>query len=169
MAGLLAWSLAFVSKPVGEGYAMRSFMHLVNLPIHEAGHVFFSPFGDRLTSLGGSLFQLLLPLGLAAHQLLRSRDPLGSAVCLWWHGQNYQDLAPYIADAREMVLPLLGGNTGRTAPYGFHDWNFLLTEQGLLQHDRAIAGAFAAAGSAIMLLSVAWGLAVLLSPRREAG
>jgi hypothetical protein len=158
-----------MSRPVSDGYAMRSFMHLVNLPIHEAGHVLFRPFGDYLTSLGGSLLQLLLPLSLGAYQLLRSRDPLGSAVCLWWHGQNYHDLAPYIADAREMVLPLLGGNTGRTAPYGFHDWNFLLAEKGLLQHDRAIAGAAAAAGSVIMLLSVAWGAAVLLSHRREAG
>ena len=29
-------------------------------------------------------------------------------------------------------LPLLGGNTGETTPYGFHDWEYLMTEAGKL-------------------------------------
>jgi len=36
-----------------------SFLHVVSLPFHETGHVIFSPFGDLMTSFGGSLAQVL--------------------------------------------------------------------------------------------------------------
>jgi hypothetical protein len=32
---------------------------VINLPFHEAGHILFSPFGDFLMTLGGSLTQVL--------------------------------------------------------------------------------------------------------------
>ena len=41
---------------------LGSFWHLVNLPFHEAGHILFRPFGRLMTSLGGSITQLLMPL-----------------------------------------------------------------------------------------------------------
>jgi len=102
-------------------------MHLVNLPFHEGGHVVFSFFGSRLlTSLGGSLMQLIIPLTCAAVLLFRTRDPFGAALAVWWLGESFVDLAPYIADARALSLTLLGGGTGATTPYGFHYWNFIL-------------------------------------------
>ena len=33
----------------------------VNLVIHEAGHLIFSPFGEFMTIAGGSLFQVIMP------------------------------------------------------------------------------------------------------------
>ncbi len=162
---LLVWGCSFALGPaeVRYGYAMRSFMHLVNLPFHEAGHVFFGLLGSRLlTSLGGSLMQLIIPLACAAVLLLKTRDPFGAAIALWWLGESLIDLAPYIADARALALPLLGGNTGATAPYGFHDWNFILSETGSLGKDLLFARAAGVAGAAVMALSIAWGAAVLL-------
>lgn len=170
---LLVWGCNFALGPseARYGYAMRSFMHLVNLPFHEAGHVFFGLAGSRiLTSLGGSLMQLLIPLTCVAVLLLKTRDPFGAAVALWWLGESLVDLAPYIADARALALPLLGGNTGATAPYGFHDWNYILSEAGALDRDLLLAEAAGAAGAAVMVVSIAWGAAVLLrsSGRRSA-
>jgi hypothetical protein len=52
---------------------------------------------------------------------------------------------------------LLGGNFGHSAPYGFHDWQYLLTESGLLQYDHFLAKAAFVTGAAIMLLSLSWG------------
>lgn len=167
---LFTWSWWFILSPIENGYAGRSFMHLVNLPFHEAGHVFFGVFGSRfVTSMGGSLMQLLVPLACSFVLLVKTRDPFGSSAALWWLGNNFIDMAPYIDDARSMSLPLLGGNTGASAPYGFHDWNFILTETHLLEHDHLLAGISQAAGSLLMILAAIWGAAVLERAARAAG
>lgn len=170
LAILFVWSWWFILSPIESGYAARSFMHLVNLPFHEAGHVFFRVFGSRLvTSMGGSLMQLIVPGVCSVVLLVKTRDPFGAAVGLWWVGNNFIDMAPYIGDARSMSLPLLGGNTGSIAPYGFHDWNFILTETHLLENDRLLAGVSHAAGSILMILAAAWGAAVLVRAARASG
>ena len=64
------------------------------------------------------------------------------------------------------MAPLLGGNHGRNAPYGFHDWQFILGETGLLKMDHAIARAAYWAGIAGMALALAWGLFVLFNEYR---
>ena len=38
-----------------------SFLDLVDLPIHETGHLLFRPFGEFMMIAGGSLFQVLFP------------------------------------------------------------------------------------------------------------
>ena len=109
-------------SPIDKNYANESYMHLVNLPFHEAGHIFFRPFGSFMTSLGGTIGQLLMPLICLSVLLVKTRDTFGAAVTLWWFGQNFFDIAPYINDARSLSLPLVGGNFGHSSPYGFHDW-----------------------------------------------
>jgi hypothetical protein len=59
---LLIWGWKFILTPMATNYAGNSFFHLVNLPFHEAGHLFFQLFGRWMTSLGGTLGQLLIPL-----------------------------------------------------------------------------------------------------------
>ncbi len=162
LIALFVWSFWFILSPLESNYAGRSFMHLVNLPFHEAGHVIFRIFGSSLlTSLGGSLGQLIMPVVCLLVLLLKTKDPFGASVSLWWLGGNFLDLAPYINDARALRLPLLGGNTGASAPYGFHDWNYILSELHLLEHDNAIARLSSAAGTILMLLAFVWGGAVL--------
>ena len=88
----------------------------------------------------------------------RSRGEIRrSAVGLWWLGENFLDIAPYINDARAGRLPLLGGNTGHSAPYGFHDWAYLLGESGLLPWDHALARGSHLLGAMIMTLALVWG------------
>jgi hypothetical protein len=67
------------------------------------------------------------------------------------------DLAPYINDARSLTLPLLGGNTGKTSPFGFHDWEFILRETGLLRYDHFIASLAYHLGTVLMFCAFAWG------------
>ena len=153
---LLFWSWKFIFTSIAANTAGKSFFHLVNLPFHEAGHVFLRPFGALLTSFGGTLGQLVMPLICIGVFLLRTRDTFAAAVSFWWFGENFLDIAPYIADARAGVLPLVGGNTGRSSPYGFHDWEFLLTETGLLRYDHTLARMAHGFGSIIMLLALAW-------------
>jgi hypothetical protein len=156
LLGLIIWSWQLMGPSIESNAAGNSFLHGVNLPFHEAGHIIFRPFGAFITSLGGTLSQLLMPLICMGVLLLKTRDPFGASVALWWFGENFLDIAPYMNDARAGQLPLLGGNFGHSAPYGFHDWQYLLTESGLLQYDHILAKAAFLMGSIIMLLSLLW-------------
>ncbi|MDU9048927.1 MAG: hypothetical protein Q3M30_08740 [Candidatus Electrothrix sp. Rat3] len=167
LAVLLIWGWKLIFASIASNAAGKSFLHLANTPFHEAGHVFFSPFGSFLHSLGGTLGQLLMPLICMVVFLLQTRDTFAASVGLWWFGENFLDIAPYIGDARAGVLPLLGGNFGHSSPYGFHDWEFLLTETGLLRYDQALARLSHGIGSIIMLLAVAWGGYVLWKTYNE--
>ena len=104
--GLLVWGIHLLRLPSQGPELGESFLHMINLPFHEAGHFVFQPFGRFLHVLGGTLGQLLVPL-LVAGALLREGDPFGAAAGLWWLGESFMDCAPYIHDARERVLLLL--------------------------------------------------------------
>lgn len=158
---LVWWGLSLMLASPTSGAVGASFLHLVNLPFHEFGHLLFRPFGDFMTSLGGTLGQLLVPAICLGVLLVRTRDPFGASVALWWLGENLLDIAPYINDARAGELPLLGGNTGHSAPYGFHDWEFILGETGLLHLDQTLARLSHFTGSLVMLAALAWGAMLL--------
>ena len=151
------WGFQFIFSSLESHCAGASLWHMVNLPFHEAGHIIFRPFGRVIASLGGSLAQLLMPFICLFVLLIKTRDPFGASFSLWWLGENFLDLAPYINDARSRTLPLLGGNTGRTAPYGFHDWEFILKELGLIRYDHALALSSHILGSMLMIASFIWG------------
>ncbi len=131
-----------------------SFMHSILLPIHEAGHVFFRLFGEFMTIAGGSLFQVALPLAIGAAFLVKQRDAFGAAICLWWAGESLVDLAPYIWDALEPQLILLGGHTGEDGP---HDWIYLLERLGSLRRAHAWGVAAHHIGTLVMFGAVGWG------------
>ena len=144
-----------------SNYVFESIWHMINLPFHEFGHILFRPFGRLMTSLGGSIAQVLMPVICLVVFLVKTRDTFAASFTLWWTGQNFMDLAPYINDARSLTLPLLGGNTGRTSPYGFHDWEFILQETKLLRHDHFLAHFAHILGTVLMLCAFAWGGYVL--------
>jgi hypothetical protein len=153
---LAVWTVSLVRAP-GE-MVMDSFMHLINLPFHEAGHIIFSPFGRFLTILGGSLMQLLVPAVCGAALYFQTDDPFGAAVCAWWMGENLLDLAPYINDARSLQLMLLGGPANAVEG---HDWEAILESLGWLHLDHAIANAAHSIGAVLMVAALAWAAATI--------
>jgi hypothetical protein len=165
LALLALWTLAFLRHGLDARYLMGSFLHLVHLPFHEAGHVFLMLFGRFLSVLGGSLFQVAIPLLCGAVFLLKNRDPFAASVTLWWAGQSLMDLAPYVADARALRLPLLGGRTG--AEVEGHDWEYLLGTLGLMNHDVTLGRLSFALGALVMLAALGWGAAVLRRQRER--
>lgn len=146
------WTVRFIAHPLDGPFVGASFLHVINLPFHEAGHVLFSPFGGFMMSLGGSLMQLIVPLACAV-SFARRDDWFATAVCAWWVGQNLVDLAPYIADARALQLVLLGGFTG--AEVEGHDWEAILSSVGWLHRDRALGMTAHVAGSVCMVSALA--------------
>ena len=133
-----------------------SFMHIINLVFHEAGHVFFSPFGWFMTILGGTLFQLIMPLIVVLTFIIKNHDNFAASIGLWWLGQSFMDSAPYIDDALDQKLVLLGGRTGADAP-GNHDWNNILGELNMLERHREFATLADSTGTVLMVLAFAWG------------
>lgn len=131
--------------------ALMVFLHNVNLIFHEAGHVFFMFFGRFLHLLGGSLFQIMLPAGLCGYFWF-TRQRFASAIALWWVGQNFLDVSIYIRDARERLLPLLGGEGG------LHDWHFILLDLRLLTRDDQVANGAFAIGILIYIAAIALGV-----------
>ena len=154
----LVWGWQFImmdfnSNPYEIG---QSFMHNINLVFHEAGHVFFRPFGWFMTIAGGSIFQLLVPLFIMFFFIFRQHDNFAASIAMWWTGQSFMDLAPYIDDAMEQKLVLLGGQTGADAP-GNHDWNNILIEFNHLEKCHDYATIADTSGTILMLIAFGWG------------
>jgi len=153
---IFIWGWKFILTPMESNYVGRSFMHLINLPFHEAGHVLFRPFGQFIMMLGGSLGQLLMPLTCFVVFVIKTKDTFGASIAIWWTGESFMDLAPYINDARELKLMLIGGVTGREVA-DYHDWEFILRKLGWLRYDHTLAHMANSLGIILMLASFAWG------------
>ncbi|NCN22717.1 MAG: hypothetical protein GW921_00680 [Gallionella sp.] len=108
-----------------------------NLAFHEAGHPLFSVFGDWLTVYGGTLGQLMFPLGVLV-SFYRQRATFSCAFAVLWLGENLFNIAVYMADARVQLLPLVGN--------GEHDWTEIFSRWGVLDWDTGIAGVVRVAG-----------------------
>jgi len=104
----------------------------LNLAVHEAGHLVFSPFGETVTILGGSIFQVIVPAAFVAY-FIRTRQRYAAAVTMSWVAVNLLNVARYIGDARAQDLPLLGGDDS------IHDWWYLLINWDMLPRDLTIA------------------------------
>ena len=167
LAGLVVWSLRLFAHALEPGYLFGSFMHLVHLPFHEAGHILFMPFGGFLMSLGGSLTQVLVPLVCLGTFLVKTRDTFGAAVALWWAGQAVMDVAPYVADARALQIVLLGGRTG--AEVEGHDWEAILSALGWLRYDILLGRLANLLGIVLMIVALAWGATVVARQHAQAG
>ncbi len=150
------WSLYFIVNGIDWEVIGGSFMHNINLMFHEFGHLFFSPFGNFMMILGGSLFQVIWPWTFLFAFLLKYRDTFAASLMLWWSGQSFVDLSPYIADAYYRGLPLVGGGDEES-----HDWGNLLTMTGLLESYLSIARLSFFIGSVMMMTAMVWAALVL--------
>ena len=158
--GLLLWAAWFMVHGIDWAVIGASFMHQINLPFHEFGHVLLAPFGRFLAILGGSLVQVALPLALAVAFVVSERDNFAASVCAWWCGQSFVDLAPYIADAPVRALPLVGG-----AGESSHDWGNLLDMLGWMSASQGLARGCFAWGCLLMAAALAWGWTLLRRQR----
>jgi hypothetical protein len=101
-----------------------------NLLFHEAGHPILGLLSERLEPYGGTAGQLVFPVVLAV-SCWRKGEAIGVASGGLWFFENFLNIARYMADARTMNLPLVGG--------GVHDWNTILDRWNLLQYDTRLA------------------------------
>lgn len=130
----------------------------VDLAIHETGHLVFAPFGEVIQFMGGTLFQLIVPVTFLVYFLkfALKRDDFAASVMLWWVAVNLWNISVYMADARAQELPLVGG--------GEHDWAYLFGRAGWLAHDTAIARAVQALGVLVFGVALIRGYLAAMAP-----
>lgn len=113
----------------------RGFVFLLdhaNLLFHEAGHPIVGLISERLEPYGGTIGQLAFPVALAV-SFWRKGQALSFAGSVIWFFQNWLNISRYMADARRLELPLVGG--------GDHDWNTIFSRWDVLVYDQQIAAA----------------------------
>lgn len=145
-----------VYNPMMDG--LWNFLNLVDLPIHETGHLIFRLFGEFMMIAGGSLFQILLPAVFVGY-FIRQGQYFSASLVLFWVGQSILNVWVYADDAVRMQLVLTSGMTGSEG--SFHDWNYLLTETGLIGYHKAVSGLIRVAGT--LTIFAASGLSIYLS------
>lgn len=137
---------------------INSFLHGFLLVVHEAGHMLMQPFGEFFVILGGTLWQILLPVVIMVYFFL-SRQSYSGALVLFLVGFSLVDASVYVGDARARLLPLI------TFDKSTHDWWNLLRMLGLLDYDKLLAGLFYLQGWLCFLLACYLG--VLFSQKQE--
>ncbi|HEV7133414.1 MAG TPA: hypothetical protein VGN27_06780 [Gaiellaceae bacterium] len=128
---------------------------MVDLGVHEFGHLLFSWAPRLLMVLMGNGTQSLLPLAVAVCFGAFRRDWPACGLCLAWCGTTLQDASVYIADAPFQRLPLLKEGS-------IHDWAYVLGAEQFYALDKAalIATIVKAVGLVVLVV----GLCVCLVP-----
>lgn len=162
---LVAWSVRYFRISIADLGEDPGWMHRVHLVFHEAGHAITGMVCNNHTVVVfmGSGLQVLFPLFVAVAFYWKNSDAFGAALGLWWTGHAALDVAPYIADARALELPLLGGGTGREIEG--HDWEYLLTQWHALPHDTQIAAWVALAARVTMAVAFLWAAGAVVFDR----
>jgi hypothetical protein len=122
----------------------------INLFIHEAGHLFFSPFGFLIKMLGGSLMQLLIPLTAAI--VWFKQDRLNAHYFLFWLGESAINVSTYVGDAPYRRLRLISSGA-------LHDWFTILTRLSMLDSAETIATIVYTGGIILIIGSIVAGIA----------
>ena len=136
------------------------FLDGINLAFHEAGHLFLGFFGETIHFMGGTLAQLFFPLACCAHFATRGQF-FEVGICGVWVAESLMNTARYLGDAEAQLLPLVGGH--------IHDWNWLLSQAGLLTHCESIASALHIGASALAIGALIVSLRAAAAPKDLSG
>jgi hypothetical protein len=148
LAGVFTLYFAWIAYDPMRG----SFLDIVDLPIHAAGHLIFRILGEFMGIAGGSLFQVIVPAIFVGYFWWHEKY-YSAAIVLFWVGQSILNVYVYAADAVVMQIVLISGLTGSEG--SFHDCNYMLTELGLINYTKGIAGMLRLAGAFTIIAAAA--------------
>ncbi len=153
-AALVAWIIFYLLflYQAARGQGILLLMDGVFVPIHEGGHLLFRMFGEFIMVAGGTMLQLLVPFWLALYFFFH-RQSQGVAFCLFFMFEQFLPISTYMADARAQELPLLTVGSGDNV---IHDWFYLFSKLGVLEHDTQIAAIVRALGWLGMIGVLVW-------------
>ena len=150
----IAWC-AFYLVLIGNaalGGTLFQWFDLVFVPVHEGGHLLFGYFGHWIMVFGGTFLQLFAPFALAVYFIFRRQVP-GTAFCVFFFFEQFLPIGTYMADAQCQCLQYVTVGDPEMAE---HDWFYLFSHAGVLEHDTQIGNVFRALGWIGMIGTVAW-------------
>ena len=151
LAGWLVFYVGLLANAAFGGKLFQWF-DLVFVPVHEGGHLLFHFFGEWIGVAGGTFLQLFAPFALAVYFIFRRQLP-GAAFCALFLLEQFLPVGVYMADARSQSLEYVTVGDPELAE---HDWFYLFSHAGLLDHDTQIGRVFRMLGWIGMLATVAW-------------
>ena len=160
LLALLVWQAMTPLRDMEARHLFRG----ITFGAHEFGRLFFSFGGEWLAVAGGSLMQLIVPIGASVVMVATpKKDWFGAIACGTWLAASLADLAPYIADARAQELDLVSFSPDAAG----HDWHFLLAHAGMLKQDLAVARFARFLSVCVLLLTVALSIALFRQMARR--
>ncbi|MEJ5306228.1 MAG: hypothetical protein WHV63_09830 [Ignavibacteria bacterium] len=130
----LSYLLSFAAIYFLLNRGTYTFLDLIDLFIHEPGHLIFGLFGEFIQFLGGTLMQIILPFSVGVVFFLKGQTYL-SQIFFFWLGHNFINISVYVDDANKMKLRIIGGA---------HDWNWILNKLNIVEYAEEIGYAFVA-------------------------
>ncbi len=127
------------------------FIDNINLLFHEAGHVLMWGFGELVMLLGGTIFQILIPLVLITYFYFKNQT-FSASLIFYWLAINLFNISLYSGDALTRELPLITGDPDT------HDWNQILFILGWFKYTATISWIFYISGIASMVFGLIWGI-----------
>jgi hypothetical protein len=147
---LVFFSVMLLSAATGG--TLIKLMDLVFISIHEGGHLMFRFFGEWIMVAGGTFLQLFAPFALAVYFAVRRQLP-GTAFCGFFLFEQLLPVGIYMADARCQCLSYV---TVGDPDAAVHDWWYLFSSVGLVEHDTQIGGAVRVIGWIGMVATLGW-------------
>ena len=135
----------------------QNIFHTLNLVFHEAGHTLFMWGGNFIYIIGGSLFQILVPLVIALYFWGRN-EIFETSIILMWVAANVYEVGVYMSDAKERVLPLLGDNPDS------HDWYAIFSDLNILHSATSIGSLVVDLAFVVLIFSAILGLYSVWAP-----
>jgi hypothetical protein len=149
--GWMVFYLLLIGNALAGGQLFQWF-DLIFVPIHEGGHLLFRFFGEWIMVAGGTFLQLFVPFALATYFVFRRQVP-GAAFCGFFFFEQFLPIGIYMADARSQSLEYV---TVGDTDFAVHDWFYLFSRAGVLEHDTQIGGFFRFLGWFGMFGTVTW-------------
>ncbi len=118
--------------------------------VHEGGHgiCHLIECPKFITTLNGTIFQVLFPLGIGYYYKLRE-NYIGFWIGIFFTGFSLQYTSWYISTAHQGLF--VSGSKSFLGQDGYHDFNYILDTMGLLAYDNGIS---------ILVKLIAYGLMI---------
>ncbi|MBN1397798.1 MAG: hypothetical protein JXA06_07190 [Bacteroidetes bacterium] len=121
----------------------------IDLFIHETGHLVFKMFGKFMEILGGSLFQVIIPL--SALIVFGRANPKTIPFLFYWTGQSTVNVSIYIGDAPYQRLQLISRGL-------IHDWRWIFNRTGMMEYAGDLASIVNAIGILMCIIGIGIGI-----------
>lgn len=149
--GWIGFYVVLIGNALLGGHLFQWF-DLVFVPIHEGGHLLFRFFGEWISVAGGTGLQFFVPFALVTYFAFKRQAP-GTAFCAFFFFEQFLPTATYMADARAQELQLITVGDSEDV---IHDWFYLFSHSGVLEHDTQIAAVVRVLGWLGMFATVVW-------------